>query len=40
MTLILVLPKIKSLQREIKTTVGGFIAAPSGISISYQAPKG
>jgi hypothetical protein len=40
MTLIFVLPKIKSLQWEIKSTVGGSIAAPSGISISYQTPKG
>jgi hypothetical protein len=40
MKLIVVLQKIISLRRSIKNAVGGFIAAPSGISISYQTPKG
>jgi hypothetical protein len=40
MTLIFVPQKIRSLQWGIKNTIGGSIAAPSGITISYQTPKG
>jgi hypothetical protein len=40
MGFILVLQKIKSLQWAIKSTLGGSTAAPSGIPISYQTPKG
>jgi hypothetical protein len=40
MTLIFILQKIRSLQWGIKSTVGGSVAAPSGIAIPYQTPKG